>query len=504
VLRRLQPYYPAIVLFGIFLCVAIATVGGYGISWDEPIQRELGLLNYEYIFNSNKQLLTNQDRGMGMAFELPLIFIEKWLGLTDTRDIYIARHLFTHLFFLLSIVCGYVLVLKIFRSRWLATLAFLMLALQPRIYAHSFFNSKDVPFLSVFLIAMLCLYVAFSKKKVLPFMLLGFVAGYATAIRIIGVVWLAPVAILLLADVVSKRQTLMQILKNGGAFIVMFLLSIYVCWPVLWGNPISNFIECYTLLSNLKAGGPILFDGIAYPGDKLPAGYMPLWFCITMPEVWLLTGVAGLFIAMVAPFRKRADGFMNRQLLAYVFLFVVPPAVLIATGAAIIDDWRHLYFIYPAFVMLGVYAVYRAQQGRMARYINILLAAQVLYAGVVCISIYPYQQVYFNFIEPRKEEFFRRHFDYDYWGCAYADALKYLLAHDNRPYFRIYGESQLVDNAILMLPAEQRKRFIHVWKTDDPDYFITNYRGTSDDPPYPLYHAIQRQNNSLLGIYRMK
>lgn len=487
-----------------FLCVAIATVGSYGISWDEPIQRELGLLNYDYIFSGNKQLLTNQDRGMGMAFELPLIFMEKWLGLTDTRDIYIVRHLFTHIFFLLSALCGYALALKLWRSKWLATLTFLILVLQPRIYGHSFFNSKDVPFLSAFLIAMLCLYMAFSQKKLLPFVLLGFVAGYATAIRIIGVVWLAPVAILLLTDVVGKRQTAVQMLKNGGAFIVTFLLSVYVCWPVLWSSPINNFIECYTLLSNLKAGGPILFDGKAYPGDQLPAGYMPMWFCITMPEVWLLAGIAGLFIAMVAPFRKGTDGFMNRQLLVYVFLFVMPPAVLIVTGAAIIDDWRHLYFIYPAFVLLAVYAVYRLQQSRLARYLNLLIAAQVVYAGIVCISLYPYQHVYYNFIEPRKEEFFRRHFDYDYWGCAYADALKYLAAHDNRPHFRIYGESQLVDNAIQLLPAEQRRRFIHVWRTDDPDYYITNYRGKSDDPPYTLYHAIQRQNNTLVGVYRMK
>lgn len=82
--------------------IALISFDEYGISWDEEAQRKTGIVNYEYIFSNSQELLTWFDRDYGVAFELPLIILEKVLNLTDSRDIFFMRHLVTHLFFLVG------------------------------------------------------------------------------------------------------------------------------------------------------------------------------------------------------------------------------------------------------------------------------------------------------------------------------------------------------------------------------------------------------------------
>ena len=75
-------------------------LGDYGISWDGPAQRILAEQNVAYVMGDPDALPTDHDRFYGIAFELPLLLVERVLGLDDSRDIYLTRHLITHLFFI--------------------------------------------------------------------------------------------------------------------------------------------------------------------------------------------------------------------------------------------------------------------------------------------------------------------------------------------------------------------------------------------------------------------
>src|SRR6185503_8756836 len=139
-------YFPGILLLLVAIVIGLCTYQYYCISWDEPIQRGIDNVSYNYAFHGDQSLKTYIDRDLGTGFELPLIFIEKTLKLTDSRDIYLMRHLVTHLLFLVSVFCGYILSLRLFKNQAIAILGFILLAFTPRIYAHSFFNTKDIPF----------------------------------------------------------------------------------------------------------------------------------------------------------------------------------------------------------------------------------------------------------------------------------------------------------------------------------------------------------------------
>jgi len=141
-----------IIFFAVYLFLGIIIFKDYGISWDEPARRENGIITVKYILEGDKTLL-NTTNSHGTAFEVLLIFLEKILCLKDSRDIYLMRHLFTFLLFYTGVIFFYLLCTDIFRNWKTGILGCLFLILSPRIFAHSFYNSKDIPFLVLFVIS---------------------------------------------------------------------------------------------------------------------------------------------------------------------------------------------------------------------------------------------------------------------------------------------------------------------------------------------------------------
>ncbi len=235
--KRLSDYFPGVVLFLIALFIGMLTYQDYGISWDEPIQRLPGVQSYNYIFHGDKELLTAPNDYHGPAFEIVLVFFEKGLHLTDTRDIFLMRHIVTHIFFLVSALFAYVLIFRLFKgNKFLASIGFIILVMSPRIYAHSFFNSKDVPFLSMMLITLTVCQAAFDKNRSGPFILLGLACGYTTSIRIMGVMLFGLILIMLITDVIvnsiqKTKQT--KTILNLLLFVAGFCFSLYISWPYM-------------------------------------------------------------------------------------------------------------------------------------------------------------------------------------------------------------------------------------------------------------------------------
>ncbi len=145
---KTSPYVPGILLFLFFLVIGMVVYKDYGMCWDEPMQRGPGLLSYDFVFNGNEDLFNKATDNHGAGFELLLVMIEKWFNLTDSKEIYEMRHLITHVLFLAGAFAGYILAYRLFKNKFIAILGFIMLAVAPRLYAHSFFNSKDMPFLA--------------------------------------------------------------------------------------------------------------------------------------------------------------------------------------------------------------------------------------------------------------------------------------------------------------------------------------------------------------------
>src|ERR1039457_922078 len=113
------------------------------------------------------------------------------------------RHLVTHIFFLISALSIYILIYNTFKNKFIACLGFIMLAFAPRLYAHSFFNTRDLPFLSIFMISNAFCQLAFEKNKPVLFFILGLATGYATSIRIMGIMLGVFILLFLVIDLIT-------------------------------------------------------------------------------------------------------------------------------------------------------------------------------------------------------------------------------------------------------------------------------------------------------------
>ncbi len=503
-------YWPGIILFFITVAIGLSVYQDYGISWDEPIQRGMGRVSYDYVFHNDTSLIIYNERSHGVAFELPLIAIERKCHITDQRDLYLMRHLVTHLFFLISAFFGYILCFRLFKDQLLACMGYIMIVFNPRIYAHSFFNTKDIPFLSALIILFAITQIAFDKKKTIWYLLMALACAYATSIRAMGILFGVIISFFFLVDTITawiKKENAARAAGNMLLFMVAYCGLTIATWPILWTRPIFHFAEEFKALSHIYWHGFILLNGINYPGENLPWYYVPEWISISTPLLWLFAGAFGIILVLAA-FIKKPLSFItntpNRNFVMYGVCFALPILMVIFLKSILYDDWRHLYFIYPSFVMLALFALSKAAAGNRRKLVAALFLLQLGISGSFMIKNHPFEHVYFNELVSHKPEYLRTHFDLDYWGCADKQAIEYILAHDNTDTVKIWWSLDPVGNNRMMIPANCRERVKLVGEELHPTYFMTNWRNHPEDYPYKeVYHDIKVLNSTVLRIYKL-
>jgi hypothetical protein len=509
--NKLLPYIPGILLFLVALVIACLTYKDYGISWDELDQRKIGTMTYNYITSGSQELFSYQFRQYGTGFETPLIFLEKWFKLTDVRDVYQMRHFVTHLLFLLSGLAIYIMSFRLTRNWIMATLSFIMILIAPRIYAHSFFNTKDIPFLCMFTITMAFCQVAFDKNKTWLYALLGLLTGYTTSIRVMGIMLFGLIAAMLFVDLWAQMKD-KEAKKKGiiklASFISCFCVMLVAAWPYLWKSPLGNFIESYTVMSHYNWDGLILTRGVQEHATELPWTYFPTWFVITTPLLWTICGVVGFGMIIRDFFKKPKTFFKNgneRNYAFYLLCFFVPVFAVINLHAVIYDDWRHLYFVYPAFILLASYFINKIMEGKFKWVAVGVIALQACLVGFFMYKNHPFQQVYFNEMVSHEEQFLRENYELDYWGPSFKQGLEHLVAKQPNDTIRLCcNYEDPVKHNLLMLGAKDRGRFVFT-DIQHADYFITNFRGHPEEyPGKDIEYEISVLNSCIMRIYNLK
>ena len=266
-----------LILCAIFLMVGLATAGDYGIGLDETLQRRNAQANLNYIRGQADRVATDlyHDRVYGVVFELPLLLAEQALGLTDGYHIHRLRFTLTHLFFIIGGYFCYRLAYRLFNHRLLAILALLIFLLHPRIYAHSFFNSKDPVFLSMLMLALYLLERAFRRNTIGAFLLLGVAAGLLTNLRIMGLMLIPAVIALRGLDgfYAGGRPERKRILLTAGLFALAAGLTLYAVTPYAWTNPVDYLLTSLNQTANHPNVKFDLFQGRLLASSAMPPHY---------------------------------------------------------------------------------------------------------------------------------------------------------------------------------------------------------------------------------------
>ena len=500
--RRLAvAHWALLVVCALFLLAGALVLDDYGISVDERAQRLIGTVALDSLAGDGERAFERvalpQDRYYGPAFEAPLILVERALGL-EGRDIWLSRRALTHLFFLAGGVFCYLLVLRMFGSQLLALAAMALFLLHPRLYAHSFFNSKDVPFAVVFMIALYLTHRAFRRETLGAFLLCGVGMGMLVNLRVIGLVLVAAVLALraldlLLARGVADRK---RVLLTGGAFALAVALTYYAAFPVLWTDPFGRFGQVWSLAANHINPATNLFRGEGlYAPDGPPLEYIPVWMGITTPPLVLLLAVIGAAGVLLRAGRRprnlwRATPLRFNLLL---LLLIVGSIVAIFVGRSnIYDGWRQVYFLYAPLALLAALGLHwllsSTDRGWMRAGGYSLVGAGVAVVLVSMARIHPLEDSYYNgLVDRTTPDYLVSQYETGYWMQSHWSLIrkisedhpeqKILVALDN-----IWKQYELLNDSekgrISLSSRILSRGFYSDQPVSDQEYAIRIYNNT--------------------------
>ncbi len=436
-LRRLRRHWALLAMCAAFLLAGALVFDDYGVSGDGLGQRRMGNAALDYVRGggdrSLDQLTYAPNRYYGAVFEAPLALVERILGLEDSRDVWLSRHFLTHLCFLVSGVFCYLLALRLFNNRALALIAMVLFLLHPRLYGHSFFNSKDIPFLVMFMVSLYLTHRAFRRDTLGAFLLCGAGIGILVNLRIMGIALFAAVLALRALDAAfaRSREERGRVLLTGGAFALTAMLTYYASLPVLWTDPVGRFAELVETLGAHPWPDSNLFRGEwLYSLDGPPFDYVPVWVGITTPPATLLLALAGAVALAWRGLRRPRDVLRNgpsRFGLLLIALPVVTVVAVVVLESNIHSAWRHLYFLYAPLLLLAVAGLQWlvGARGRWMRAGAYALAGAAIAVTVVSmVRIHPQEDSYFNFLVDRTTpERLNSRYEMNYWDQSAGGVL---------------------------------------------------------------------------------
>ena len=411
-MKALAPHWGALLALALFLVAGLAVLDDYDVYVDEHDNARRAERNYAFVVGADSDFAIRAEfylRLYGPAFDLALLAAERAFGLEALRSVHLSRHLLVHLCFLVGGLFAYLLALRLFESRLAALFAAGFFLLHPRLYANSFFNSKDIAFLAMFMVALFLAHRAFKRDSVSAFALLGVGVGILVNLRIMGVVLLAAIPAMRALDFAFAQgwEERKRVLATTAAFALAAPLTAFALLPYLWGDPAPRAVEWWATLSDHPHKPWALFRG-AIIRSVDAREYLPVWFSITAPPFALLLGAVGaagiLAGAAMAPRKALRNGRPQFALLL-AGCFIAPVLYVVVAGPNVYDGWRQMSFLWAPFALLAIFGLWRlvSALGRMRLRAAACGAASAGFAAAI-ISIallHPNQQGYFNFLVDR-------------------------------------------------------------------------------------------------------
>ena len=516
-------------IFFLFFLLQVSVYDDYGYSWDESYSRLNGIVSFNYILDKfnifedlkyqNAPNLSNyRDNAYGVFFELINILLEKILFLDDTIDIYYLRHLINCLFFLVASIYFYH-TLNLFYPKTISILGFLLFIIHPRIFAQSFYNSKDIIFLIFICISNFYLIKFFISKKIKFIFLLSFVSSLAIGTRVMGII--VPILFIIFFILENLEVNKYKRIYLIFPFIISTVLLTVVFWPYLWENPL-NLINAFKSMGNYDWKGLVFFQSEYYSGQYLPWYYLPKIILITTPILFIFLFIIGsilIFRFLLTNLINLKDSSRNiwgnkeELFCAYSIIIVYfTIGIIIELNSTLYNGWRQVYFIYPSIVFICIYALNKLLN---IKYIKKFILFIFVFLSLFIINWnyqnHPYQYVYYNKLINDK---IITNYELDYWGVTNLEILRKILEISKNKDSKIYNYSNTpYEFSLNMIKKNLRNKLTFTNTIEDADYIVTNYIYQSKKPfientslinDFRLVYEINLNNVSINSIYKKK
>ena len=463
----------------------------FGFPNDEEISRNNGLIAYNYVLDIfNLHFLTPYsglpefesyyDKDYGVIFELLLVIIEKIFSLSSYKEIYLTRHFFISLFFFIGSIYFY-LTLRKFFSKEVSLLGTVIFVIHPRIFAQSFYNSKDIIFLVFFCISNYYFINFFIKQNIRNIFFLSLFIAITISIRPMGI--LLPILFIFFFTLTNLDR---YKLKNFSLIIVFVFLTFFftfLFWPYLWDNP-ANLINSLKSMSKFRFLGEVFFNGEYYIAKYMPWYYIPVNVLITTPLFVIVLFLIGsiviskkLLLKLISLENDKENIWSNNlELFLFYSLMIIFLTIIliIELNATVYTGWRQVYYIYPSIIFISVFGIkVLIEKINFKKFINFLLIVFICFNLTWIIKNHPYQYTYFNTLIHKN---ILRNFELDYYGVSNLDTLKKLIKINNQNVSKIYVFSVTPYHLSLnLLNDSERKKILFTNNKNDADYLVTNH-----------------------------
>ncbi len=491
--------YFTLIFFTIFFVLGFYIYPDYGISIDEDNTRIIGLISLKNVFalfSSNYATEINEIIGSqisahsgfetsGVAFDLPMAFLEYIFNIKESRQYYLLRHFSTFFLYFISCYFFFLIINNRFKSWSLSILGTLFLIVSPRIFANSFFNSKDIVFMSLFVIGIYALIIFFDKKNIKNVIFFSLISGILINLRIFGLILPLLFIFLYIENIfrikLDKSKHYLLILY----FIISLFLFIFLTAPNLWNSPLNGFLVTIKNLTQHNLGIYTFYLGEFINTNNPPWHYSFIWIFVSTPLLYIFLFLLGFVMLLKRTFNNwiNAESYFKLwsndfELKDLIFLgtFLIPLVITTYFGSVSYDGWRHLYFIYPSFLLISILGInfiksyfFKINSNHIYILIIVLLFPNIFWM----VKNHPHQQVYFNYMVNRD---FNKNFEMDYMGVTNKEALEFVVA-DKKGIVNVYNisSSDLV-LAKQIFNKKVKDKINIVGDFSSADYIINNYR----------------------------
>jgi hypothetical protein len=326
-------------------------------------------------------------------------------------------------------------------------LALLVLALTPVFYGQSFYNAKDIPFAALYALALGAILACddwpkTSWKRALG---AGVLIGLAAAIRVGGIVLFGFALVLWLATLVLRggssgrpgwpaRRDLGRLAARWLGAVAAGWTAMVAFWPWAMLDPLRNPFRAAARFSRFWDEMLIFYDGRLLPAREVSRFYLPNWFGLTLPELYLVAGVLGV-LGLALLWRARRLGPAACLPLLQAGWLASIPALLVAgvviNHMPLYDGLRHFLFLIPLLAVLAGASLAAFLRAPAPRGLKLAGAAALAITCVLTlvdmIRLHPYQAVYFNRLVAGGQKAGIDRYEGDYWCLSYKEGCAWLM-----------------------------------------------------------------------------
>ena len=528
------------IFFVIFFFIGIFIFSDYGISIDEDNTRVVGFLSLESVFKifspenipKIKEIISEQLSEhpslnivptSGVAFDLPMAFLEFIFQIEDSRQYYLLRHFSTFLFFFISSYFFYLLIKQRYNSWIISIIGTIMLIASPKIFANSFYNNKDIIFMSFFIINLYLAINFLEKPNYKTSSIFAIFSALMINVRILGLILPSIIIMFYIINIFRIEKNKKKNINPLITFLILFPVFIFLFWPFLWSDPLKNFLFSFKFL-----GDHILTIHTFYLGQYIfatnpPWHYHLVWILVSTPLLYLSLFAIGFIFIFLRTTRRllkieKNDSYTdlwrsNRELHDLIFLltFLIPVIIAIDFKSISYDGWRHLFFIYPSLLLVSMFGLNLIRIyffKKKNNYLYILILALIIPNIFWMYKNHPHQNIYFNFLAGKN---FNKKFEMDFSGTSNKHALKYIAEKEGKK-VKIFNLSTTDLNLSKNILKNTNRQKISITNDiNDADYIINNFRDwrgiTRPDEfvvpkNFEIFHEIKIDGISINTIYK--